>query len=62
VPVVAIGGIDLPRAPEVARKAPAAAVIAALLPDNIEAMGLEVITERARALHAALQHSAARVA
>jgi thiamine-phosphate pyrophosphorylase len=62
VPVVAIGGIDLARAREVAPRAPASAIIAGLLPDDIEAKGLEVITERARALHAALRHSAARVA
>jgi thiamine-phosphate pyrophosphorylase len=51
VPLVAIGGIDLARAREVAPHAEAAAVIGALLP----AAGLDEVTERARALDAALR-------
>jgi thiamine-phosphate pyrophosphorylase len=62
MPLVAIGGIDLARAPEVARRAPAAAVISALLPDGLDGSALEAITERARALHAALLYSPASVA
>ena len=54
VPVVAIGGIDLARAPEVGRATQLGAVIAALLPEPFESPGLAAITERARALHAAL--------
>lgn len=50
VPLVAIGGIDLARAPESAPFADAAAVIGALLP----AGGLDEVTARARALDAAL--------
>jgi thiamine-phosphate pyrophosphorylase len=62
MPVVAIGGIDLGRAAEVSRHVPAAAVIAALLPDGPLTGELETVTERAQALHAALLHSTARVA
>jgi thiamine-phosphate pyrophosphorylase len=54
VPVVAIGGIDLARAREVGDATHLGAVIAALLPETPEIGGLGAITERARALHAAL--------
>ena len=54
VPVVAIGGIDLQRAPEVGRATHLGAVIAGLLPDDPSNVDLTAITERARALHAAL--------
>jgi thiamine-phosphate pyrophosphorylase len=54
VPVVAIGGIDLQRAPEVGRATHLGAVIAGLLPDDTGGEKLAAITERARALHAAL--------
>jgi thiamine-phosphate pyrophosphorylase len=62
IPVVAIGGIDLERAAEIARRAPAAAVIAALVPEGIDENVLDAVTARASALHRALQHTAARVA
>jgi thiamine-phosphate pyrophosphorylase len=55
VPLVAIGGLSLERAPSVATHADLGAVISALLP----AEGLSGVTRRALALHAAL---AARVA
>jgi thiamine-phosphate pyrophosphorylase len=54
VPVVAIGGIDLERAREVGSATHLGAVIAGLLPADIAHVGLAAITERARALHAAL--------
>ncbi len=54
VPVVAIGGIDLERARDVGRASHLGAVIAALVPDGIQSNDLAPITERARALHAAL--------
>jgi thiamine-phosphate pyrophosphorylase len=54
VPVVAIGGIDLERAYEVGRATHLGAVIAGLLPDDAGNGQLAAITERARALHAAL--------
>ncbi len=54
VPVVAIGGIDLARARDVARATHLGAVIAALFPDNVGDDDLTPITERARALHVAL--------
>jgi len=54
VPVVAIGGINLERAPEVGRASHLGAVIAGLLPDDVGAGDLLAITERARALHLAL--------
>ena len=54
VPVVAIGGIDLERAPDVAKATHLGAVIAGLLPEDIESDDLAPITERARALHTAL--------
>jgi thiamine-phosphate pyrophosphorylase len=57
VPVVAIGGIDLVRAKQVATATHLAAVIAALLPDDIEHGDLSLITDRARALHDALTAS-----
>jgi thiamine-phosphate pyrophosphorylase len=50
-PLVAIGGIDLDRAREVAEHAALGAVIAALLPDGAS---LDGVAGRARALHAAL--------
>ncbi len=49
LPLCAIGGIDCGRARAVAEHAALGAVIAALLPESGE--GLEVVTERARALH-----------
>ena len=54
IPVVAIGGIDLERARYVARASHLGAAIAALLPDDVGNDDLASITERARALHAAL--------
>ena len=51
IPLVAIGGITLERAPEIAKVAEASAVIAALLPATSD---LRDVTLRARALHAAL--------
>jgi thiamine-phosphate pyrophosphorylase len=51
VPLVAIGGITLQVAPEIARHCDLAAVIAALLPEPSSLAG---VTESARALHAAL--------
>ena len=54
VPVVAIGGIDLERAPDVAQATHLGAAIAALLPEGVRDEDLAGITERARALHAAL--------
>jgi thiamine-phosphate pyrophosphorylase len=55
VPLVAIGGITLEVAREVAGSADAAAVIGGLLPNDVEArVVLSEVTERARALHAAL--------
>jgi thiamine-phosphate pyrophosphorylase len=63
IPLVAIGGITLERAPEVAQIADAAAVIAGLLPAPIGGESnrslLEGVALRARELHAAL--SALRV-
>jgi thiamine-phosphate pyrophosphorylase len=50
VPLVAIGGIDLPRAPLVSERADMGAVISALLPDE----GLAGVTRRASALADAL--------
>ena len=54
VPVVAIGGINLERAPDIARATHLGAVIAGLLPNGVGEGDLSAITERARALHAAL--------
>jgi thiamine-phosphate pyrophosphorylase len=54
VPVVAIGGIDLARASDVARASHLGAVIGALVPDDLDSDDLGPITERARALHTAL--------
>jgi thiamine-phosphate pyrophosphorylase len=54
IPVVAIGGINLERAREIGRATHLGAVIAGLLPDDVVAGDLVGITERARALHAAL--------
>ncbi|HEV8547513.1 MAG TPA: thiamine phosphate synthase, partial [Polyangiaceae bacterium] len=51
VPLVAIGGLELERASQVAAHCEAAAVIGALLPEQ---GGLEGVTERAVALSAAL--------
>jgi thiamine-phosphate pyrophosphorylase len=51
IPLVAIGGVSLERAPEVARACEAAAVISGLLPD---ASSFEDVAHRASALHAAL--------
>lgn len=50
VPLVAIGGIDLGRAPDVARHASVAAVIGALYAGASGATALGDVTERARAL------------
>jgi thiamine-phosphate pyrophosphorylase len=54
IPLVAIGGIGLDQAPEVARHASAAAVIGALMPRAGGAESLSEVSERARAFHAAL--------
>jgi len=54
VPVVAIGGIDLDRAHDVAQATRLGAVIGALLPDADEPSDLGTITRRACALHSAL--------
>lgn len=54
LPLVAIGGIDLERASGIAHATQLGAVIAALLPEGVEARDLSPITARARALHAAL--------
>jgi thiamine-phosphate pyrophosphorylase len=54
VPVVAIGGIDLERAGDIARASHLGAVIAALVPEDVDGDDLAPITERAMALHAAL--------
>jgi thiamine-phosphate pyrophosphorylase len=54
LPIVAIGGITRERAADVGRLADAAAVIQALLPDAAGASPWDEITERARALHAAI--------
>ncbi|MEI9936805.1 MAG: thiamine phosphate synthase [Pseudomonadota bacterium] len=51
IPLVAIGGINLERAPRVAEHCELAAVIAALQPNR---GSLDGVTEAARALHAAL--------
>jgi thiamine-phosphate pyrophosphorylase len=53
VPVVAIGGINLERAHAIGRATHLGAVIAGLIPDDGRG-NLEAITERARALQAAL--------
>jgi thiamine-phosphate pyrophosphorylase len=53
-PVVAIGGITLARAAEVGAAADVGAVIAALLPEGSGDTAYAEVTERARALHAAL--------
>jgi thiamine-phosphate pyrophosphorylase len=50
-PLVAIGGIDLERAPEVARYADCGAVISALLPPEGD---LDKVADQAHALHLAL--------
>jgi len=55
VPLVAIGGIDLERAPEVAPLADLAAVISGLFPADI---GLDDVTAHVTALHRALGGSA----
>jgi thiamine-phosphate pyrophosphorylase len=52
VPLVAIGGVDLERAPRIAAIGVAAAVIGALLPDTPSLAG---VTERAQALARALR-------
>jgi thiamine-phosphate pyrophosphorylase len=54
VPVVAIGGIDLERAPQIGRATHLGAVIAALVPDCEGNDLFAAITERARALQSAL--------
>jgi thiamine-phosphate pyrophosphorylase len=51
IPLVAIGGINLERAPKVAEHAELAAVIAALQPNR---GSLEGVSEAARALQAAM--------
>jgi len=55
IPLVAIGGITLERAPHVAEHAELAAVIAALQPNR---GSLDGVTEAAQALHAALRAGA----
>ena len=54
IPLVAIGGITLERARQVAEYSELAAVIAALHPDRKSLLG---VTEAARALHAALSEA-----
>jgi thiamine-phosphate pyrophosphorylase len=54
VPVVAIGGIDLARAPAIGETTHLGAVIAALFPEPPAPCDLAAIRDRARALHAAL--------
>lgn len=54
VPVVAIGGIDLERAPEVGRASHLGAVIAGLIPDGTSEDDFSAVSQRARALHALL--------
>jgi len=63
IPLVAIGGVTLARAPELRRWAHAAAVIEALLPTESTAP-YEEVTRRAMELHAALggEHPGPRVA
>lgn len=56
IPLVAIGGINLERAPLVAEHSELAAVIAALQPDR---RSLEGVTEAAQALHSALTRAQA---
>ena len=51
--LVAIGGVTLERAPELAKLADASAAIHALLPSS-SVSPYEEVTTRARALHAAL--------
>jgi thiamine-phosphate pyrophosphorylase len=62
IPLVAIGGITLERAPEIAALADAAAVIHALLPppggDACLSATLDAVTQRARELSAALSSPA----
>jgi thiamine-phosphate pyrophosphorylase len=55
IPIVAIGGIDLARAADVGRVAPCAAVIAGLVADVVDMVG---VSERARAFAAALRSGA----
>ncbi len=54
IPLVAIGGISLERAPAVALCAPVAAVIGGLVPDGPLGARLEEVTVRARAYQSAL--------
>jgi thiamine-phosphate pyrophosphorylase len=54
LPVVAIGGISLERAPEVGALCAVAAVIAALLPEQGGRGALDEVSARARALHEAI--------
>jgi thiamine-phosphate pyrophosphorylase len=54
LPVVAIGGIDLPRAGAIGRTTHLGAVISALLPARPDRNSLDAIRERALALHNAL--------
>jgi thiamine-phosphate pyrophosphorylase len=65
VPLVAIGGITLARAHEIAALADAGAVIAALLPERREPgerVDLDEVTARARLLHRALLGNGAPLA
>jgi len=61
IPLVAIGGITMDRAFEVAAWAEAGAVIAALLPPRDEAVDLAQVAARARRLHAALSGEGVRI-
>ncbi|WP_437679599.1 thiamine phosphate synthase [Sorangium sp. So ce131] len=62
LPVVAIGGISLERAREVGARCSAAAIIAALLPEQGGPRALDEVNARARALKEALAPAAAPAA
>ncbi|AUX40892.1 thiamine-phosphate diphosphorylase [Sorangium cellulosum] len=62
LPVVAIGGISLERAREVGARCSAAAIIAALLPEQDGPHALDEVNARARALKEALAPAAAPAA
>lgn len=61
VPVVAIGGIDADSARAVAERAPALAMIGALLPDDARADRLDLVTDRVRTLKNILSRTACKV-